>query len=152
MLYIDCNKEGRIAIGTMILKKLDMLPAYISAFEKKHMVTRSEEPYGLGYYVNEKEQHIIDKMEKIGHTVYALIKGRYRIGDDIMDCTTYLYVDNQDVDQFNYNISTGADPLENIITKFEGNEYYAMANVFGFEQEYGDVVIAPNNGGLKRVY
>lgn len=154
MNHIECNKEGRTKLGAMILRKLGVLPEYIADFESRNQVCRSEEPYGFAYYVDTEEQAIIDKMEQSGHTVYAVIKGRYVIGQvDIMDATTYLYVSNDEVNRFNHNIDAAADPLDGIVEVYDPDKkyYYVMANVYGFEQEYGGVIIAPKRGGLTRV-
>lgn len=151
MNHLETNRDGRTKIGAMILRKLGVLTDFVSVLETKHQVCRFEEPNGFGYYVNKEEQAVIDKMEEAGHTVYAVIKGRYLIGkSDIMDAATYLYIEDQDVENFNRNLDAGVDLLNGILDRYQKNQYYAMANIFGLEQEYGEVVIAPMKGGLTR--
>lgn len=139
MKPLPLDKAGRITLGSMILKKLDFLPFHIREYKKSQRVVRSEAPFGFAFYVDEKEQAVIDTMETHGYTVYTVIKGRYRIGcfGDIMDATSYLYVSNEDVDRYNINLQNGDTPLSGIIAPYENNQYFVMANVYGFEQEYG---------------
>lgn len=153
--FTAITKMTKKEITVKILEELDMLPAYIKAFAEQGLVTRSEEPYGFAYWVDEREQTIIDQMAENGQLVYAVIKGIYLLDNsDELPMDTYLFVDNGMLCQAVKNAGKGLPVLSGIIEKQRAGsrEILLTARTFGFYDETGPVIVTGRNGGLHRVY
>jgi len=99
----------------------------------------SEEPYGALYWATKEQIETIQKIEQSGHLkVWHIIKGTYEMSDgDLWSLETYLVV----FSEYKKKKLTDGTFLVHA---------YARNLSWGVN-EYGDVLIQPNNGGLKRL-
>lgn len=164
---MDITREDRKEVAVEILKALNYLPEYIRAFKQNDKVGYSLGP-GFVYYVSDngyttqpQMQEIIEAEEantKHPHTVYAVIHGKYRVGDgqfsEIMESTDYLYVSNEDVKTFRKNKEKGHPALAGILEKHDEKKYgyIIRARAVAFEDEVGDIGVRGCNGGLIRTF
>ena len=164
---MDITREDRKEVAVEILKALNYLPEYIRAFKQNDKVGYSLGP-GFVYYVSDnghttqpQMQEIIEAEEantKHPHTVYAVIHGKYRVGDgqfsEIMESTDYLYVSNEDVKMFRKNKEKGHPALADILIPYEDPRcgYIVRARVIAFDDEPGDIGVCGCNGGLRRTF
>lgn len=141
-------------LGAALLKEMDVLNDYVNAFEKKGLVTWSADPYGFAYYVDETTAMAaeVQRMEaEYNQTVYAIVCGRYDVGGEVMDATTYLFVDDDDLKLAERNLKAGNPVWKDIITPHSAQYgYVAKARVVGFFDEIGDVCVKGRLGGLAR--
>lgn len=157
----NITREDRKMVAVAILKELNYLPVYIEAFKKEDKVGCSMDN-GFVYWVDEKQQQIIIDEEnansKHPHTVFAVIYGKYRVGDgvfsEIMDSTDYLYISNDDVKRYIKNKEGGRPELEGILKKHDDKKYgYIISSrSVAFDDEVGDIGVRGCNGGIVRTF
>lgn len=124
------------------LKALKVHPNVIKDFEKG-VINYSHEPLCSLFWITDEMKAVIEKIELDGkNKVYHVIKGRYRFPDgDEIDMISYLYV-STDCDSENYSLDK------------VGNEFYAYSFVDNTSwgiSEFGDILVRPFNGGIKRL-
>ena len=105
---------------------------------KEGVVNCSEEPFGALFHATAAQKEIIKKIEEKGNVkVWHIIKGNYKFPDEVVQMEPYLLaVDGDD------------EPLPEWNDGFLARSYSRMPQKGS--SDYGDVIIAFNNGGLKR--
>ena len=79
-------------LGAQMLRKLGYIGDGIAKF-KKGIVMYSEEPYGILFDLTPEMRKTVNMLKSRGLTVYAVIRGKYRMDDSsVMPSTTYLYL------------------------------------------------------------
>lgn len=129
-------------VAIQCLEKLDIYRPYINKFKSEAGTPCFFEGFA-GFYVDQ-EPEIYSKMKEVeaefGCLVYALTHEISSIGET----WTMLCVPKDN------------DGVDDIIGRFSNNEFYAFAYVWNktddWCSEFGDVVVKPFGGGIKRIH
>lgn len=118
-------------------KKLNLHPNVLKDF-KRGVLNRSENPYGILYWLTEEEQAKVKEIEKeYNIVVYHVIHHFAEFGE----CYCMLYLDNNEIDFVNDD-----DMLE------EGIVYaYVWNKDDDICSEFGSIMIKAVNGGVVRI-
>ncbi len=119
------------------LKMLNMHPNVLKDF-KRGVLNRSENPYGILYWLTEEEQAKVKEIEqKYNVVVYHVIHHFAEFGE----CYCMLYLDNNEIDFVNDD-----DMLkEGIVYAYVWNKNDDMCS------EFGSIMIKAVNGGVVRI-
>ena len=129
--------EELLKISEDLIKQMNLHPNVLNDF-RKGVVNCSEEPRSALFWANTEQKKIIEKIEEKGTCkVWHIIKGKYKFSpNEYEQIETYLLAIKEKEDLLEWNDGYLAYSYSRFIT----------ANT----SDYGDVVIEPNNGGLKR--
>lgn len=133
------SREEQKAEAIERLKYLGVLPTVIESFSNGKILA-SEYNLGLLYEVDQPMKDKIKQLERNGDMVFHVVKGTYSVCDEEMVMTSYLILDN-DKEEWKWNHNEIED---GIVFTYTVNE---TAPEFS---EYGNIIVAPLNGGLTR--
>jgi hypothetical protein len=128
----------RLTNAEALIRQMCLHPNVLQDFAEG-VINYSEEPHGILYWATEEQKKIIERIEgRVFCKVWHIIKGIYRFGDgEYENIETYLLANQK------------TETLE------EWNDGYLSRSYSRFisagTTDYGDVVIKPHNGGLKRI-
>ncbi|MDR0287568.1 MAG: hypothetical protein LBI03_07700 [Clostridiales bacterium] len=131
-------KQDLIELGEKFILQMKLIQDPSRPFRSGNIMC-SEEPRCSMFYVSEAEKRVIAMLEEKGtNKVWHVIEGFYRMYDKtILHMETYLLASEE------------FPELESWNEGFLAHSY--TKNLSWGEGEYGDVVIKPHNGGLKRI-
>ena len=119
-----------------LIKQMKLHPNVLNDF-REGVINCSEEPLSTLFWANDEQKKIIEKIEEKGLCkVWHIIKGKYRFDGEYEQIETYLLAIEEAEELPEWNDGYLARSYSRFLT----------ANT----SDYGDVVIKPNNGGLKR--
>lgn len=122
------------------LNELSVMPRIIKEFENEGILNYSDGKMSTLLWLNDEMKKQVEKIEADGNKmVYHAVVSHVTDGVENFTFTSYLYVSSED-----YPALQVCDP--------DRRMYYACSYVTGLHDEYGDVVVHPNFGGLKRYF
>lgn len=120
-----------------LIRQMQMHPNVLQDFTEG-VINYSEEPRSALYWATEEQKKVIERIEERGLCkVWHIIKGTYRFGDgEYVQIETYLLAIEENAELEEWNDGYLARSYSRFLT--------------AGTSDYGDVVIKPHNGGLKR--
>ena len=121
-----------------MIRQMKLHPNVLKDFTEG-IINYSEEPDGTLFWATDEQMKVIERIEESGLCkVWHIIKGTYKFGDDeYMQIETYLLSveETEELEKWN-----------NGYLAFSYSRFPSAGT-----SDYGEVIIKPHNGGLKRL-
>ena len=121
-----------------LIQQMRLHPNVLQDFTEG-VINYSEEPRSALYWATEEQKKVIERIEKDGRCkVWHIIKGTYKFGEgEYEKIETYL-LSVEEVEEL--------EPWNDGYLAYSYSKFLTAGT-----SDYGDVIIRPNNSGLKRI-